>query len=246
MAIANQKGGVGKTTTAVNLAVALSLKGKQVLLLDLDPQLNASSGLGINEDKSRNIYRVLTGEALLKDVIKHVENALYIIPGTRDLAGLAVELVYIDNWQMLLKKKLAEIENFDYIILDTPPSIGPFTVLSLVASDSVIIPIQCEYYALEGLSQLTRTIKYVKDAFNPDIRIRGLILTMYDKRVNLSKQIEDDVRKYFGRKVFQTVIPRSIRIAESPGFGMSIFRYAPDSAGSVSYIRLAEEVLNAN
>ncbi len=244
IAIANQKGGVGKTTTAVNLAHALAEAGKRVLLLDIDPQLNATSGLGVEERKESNIYHFLIGEKDFNEVSVMVDNNLYLVPGTKDLAGLQVEIAYIDRWQTLLRKRLKTVKDFDFVVFDTPPSIGPFTILSLVAADSVIIPVQCEYYALEGLSQLIKTIKMVKDSFNPSLKIKGLLLTMYDRRVNLSRQVEEEVRRYFGRKVFRSVIPRSIRLAEAPSFGMTIFRYAPHSAGSESYRELAREILN--
>ncbi len=244
IAIANQKGGVGKTTTAVNLAHALAEAGKRVLVLDIDPQLNATSGLGVEERKESNIYHFLIGEKDFNEVSVMVDNNLYLVPGTKDLAGLQVEIAYIDRWQTLLRKRLKTVKDFDFVVFDTPPSIGPFTILSLVAADSVIIPVQCEYYALEGLSQLIKTIKMVKDSFNPSLKIKGLLLTMYDRRVNLSRQVEEEVRRYFGRKVFRSVIPRSIRLAEAPSFGMTIFRYAPHSAGSESYRELAREILN--
>ena len=244
IAIANQKGGVGKTTTAVNLAHALAEAGKKVLLLDIDPQLNATSGLGIESNEKANIYHFLLKKKSFFDVMVEVDENLYLMPGTKDLAGLQVEIAYIEEWQTLLKRRLSEVEGFDFMIFDTPPSIGPFTIISLVAADSVIIPVQCEYYALEGLSQLIKTIKMVKDSFNPSLKIKGLLLTMYDRRVNLSKQVEEEVRRYFGRKVFRSVIPRSVRLAEAPSFGMTIFRYAPHSAGSESYRELAQEILN--
>lgn len=244
IAIANQKGGVGKTTTAVNLAHALAEFGKKVLLLDIDPQVNATSGLGIRAQKDANIYTFLIGEKELDDVCVSVDKNFYLVPGSEDLAGLHIEVSYIKDWQTILKKRLEHLDGFDFVVFDTPPSIGPFTILSLVAADSVIIPVQCEYYALEGLSQLIKTIKMVKDSFNSELRLRGLLLTMYDKRVNLSRQVEEEVRKYFGRKVFRSVIPKSVRLAESPSFGMTALKYAPHSAGSQSYRELAMEVLN--
>ncbi len=243
IAIANQKGGVGKTTTAINLAHALGEEGRRVLLMDIDPQLNATSGLGVDEHRSNNVYDFVLGKKRFEEVVVNVSDNLYLIPGTKDLAGLQVEIAFIKDWQTILKKRLSEVKDFDFVIFDTPPSIGPFTIISLVAADSVIIPVQCEYYALEGLSQLVKTIKMVKDSFNPNLRLRGLLLTMYDKRVNLSKQVEEEVRKYFGRKVFQSVIPRSVRLAEAPSFGMSIFGYAPHSRGGESYRNLAREIL---
>ena len=243
IAIANQKGGVGKTTTAINLAHALSVEGKRVLLLDIDPQLNATSGLGVDEEKDGNIYDFVLGRKKVEDVMISVGENLYLVPGTKDLAGLQVEIAYIKEWQTLLRERLKDLHGFDFVIFDTPPSIGPFTIISLVAANSVIIPVQCEYYALEGLSQLIKTIKMVKDSFNPELKIKGLLLTMYDRRVNLSKQVEEEVRKYFGRKVFKSVIPRSVRLAEAPSFGLSIFDYAPHSAGGESYRQLAREIL---
>ncbi len=244
--IANQKGGVGKTTTCLNLGAALGRIGKKTLLIDLDPQCNTTSGLGL-ENYTYSIYEVLLGRANPRDALYETdEENLYIIPSASSLVGGEVELRDIKGWHFVLKDIVDELDEFDYILIDTPPSLGTLTIIALVAADSVIVPVQCEYYALEGLTHLLKTIKLVKSSFNPDLRIEGLLLTMYDRRLNLSKQVEEEVRRYFGRKVFNTVIPRSIRLAEAPSFGVTIHKYAPDSAGAFNYLQLAKELENGS
>jgi len=244
IAIANQKGGVGKTTTAMNLAAYLAYLGKRVLLIDVDPQANATSGFGIDESRRRGLYHVILKETLPQEVIVPVEPpGLFVIPSSHDLVGAEVELRQMKGWARVLKDVLQNMKEFDIFILDTPPSLGTLTVNALVAVNSVIIPVQCEYYALEGLGQLFKTIKLIKASLNPTLEIEGFLLTMFDKRLNLSAQVAEEVRKFFGHKVFKTIIPRSVRVAESPGFGKPLLYYAPDSKGAYSYLQLAKELL---
>ena len=244
--IANQKGGVGKTTTAVNLSASLAVAEKKVLLIDIDPQGNATSGLGIkmNAD-SKSIYHMLIDEAPVRSLILDTElEFLKIVPSNIDLIGAEIELVNFQNREMLLKKSLEEIKSeFDFIIIDCPPSLGLITVNSFTASDSVLIPLQCEYYPMEGLSQLLKTIKLIKNNLNPALEIEGILLTMFDKRNNISHQVVEEVRKHFGSWVFATLIPRNVRLSECPSFGKPIILYDADSRGAESYLDLAREIM---
>lgn len=246
ISIANQKGGVGKTTTAVNLSASLAVAEKKILLIDIDPQGNATSGLGVSrEEVSKSIYHALIDEIPSKDLIRDTEiDFLKIIPSNLDLIGAEIELVPFSNREMRLKNALQEVKGeFDFLIIDCPPSLGLITVNSLTASDSVIIPLQCEYYPMEGLSQLLKTIQLIKKNLNPFLKIEGILLTMFDKRNNISHQVTEEVRKHFGTLVFTTVIPRNVRLSECPSFGKPIILYDADSRGAESYLDLAKEVL---
>ena len=248
-ATVNQKGGVGKTTTSVNLASYLATFGKKILLVDCDPQGNASSGLGINRDEVATcMYDVIINGVELSSIIKPtVISGLDIAPATPRLAGAEVELTEMDLRESILKNALMPARaNYDYIIIDCPPSLSLLTVNALTASDQVIIPIQCEYYALEGLSQLVKTIDLIKKGLNPDLRICGILLTMYDSRTLLSEQVVEETRRHFGGRVFKTVIPRNVRLAESPSFGQPIVFYDPSSSGAVAYENLSREILDGH
>jgi chromosome partitioning protein len=246
VAIANQKGGVGKTTTAVNLGASLAMAGKRVLLVDLDPQGNASSGMGLSpETEPVGIYEVLVEGSSLKEARRdtQVTNLEAVVSGQR-LGGAEVELVPVTEREFVLRKALVEVrEEHDYILLDCPPSLGLLTVNGLTAADSVMIPLQCEYYALEGLSQLLNAIRLVQQNLNPELRIEGVVLTMYDSRLNLSQQIVDEARRFFSERVYKTLIPRNVRLSEAPSFGMPAVIYDRTCAGSESYINLAQEVI---
>lgn len=244
VAISNQKGGVGKTTTAVNLAASMAVAEQRVLLIDLDPQGNASSGVGVTDRNApRSLYPVLFGEATLTDVKQSTELPyLEIVPAARDLAGVEVELAGIDDRAMRLREALAPIrEDYDYVFLDCPPSLGVLTINALVAADMVLVPMQAEYYALEGLSDLAGTIERVRATINPKLSIHGVLLTMYDARNNLSNQVADEVRKHF--HVFETIIPRNVRLAEAPSYGRPVILYDAGSRGSHGYLSLAREIL---
>lgn len=247
IAIFNQKGGVGKTTTNINLAACLAIKGKNILVLDIDPQGNTTSGLGVSKTENEySTYDLLTDNELdINDAIVHTETkGLDLIPGSVHLAGAEIELIQFDHRESRLKAALAPIkERYDYIFIDCPPSLGLLTINSLTAVDSVLIPIQCEYYALEGVSQLMSTIDLVKKTLNSDLEIEGVILSMFDGRTNLSIQVVEEVKKYFKEKVYTTVIPRNVRLAEAPSYGMPIVIYDPKSTGAEAYSEFADEFL---
>ena len=245
IAIANQKGGVGKTTTAVNLSTILAKRGKKVMLIDADPQGNASSGLGLDKEVEVSLYDVLIDDVDIKKTLQDTcVRTLKVCPSNMNLAGAEVELVSQMSREHRLKERLEEIkEDFDYIIIDCPPSLGLITLNAFTASDAVLIPVQCEYYALEGLGQLINTINLVKKHLNKELEIEGAVLTMYDIRTNLSNQVVKEVKRYFGDKVYKTVIPRNIKLSEAPSFGMPITLFDARSKGARAYEKLAKEVL---
>ena len=247
IAIANQKGGVGKTTSSVNLSACLAYLGKKVLLIDIDPQGNATSGVGVNKgDVDQCIYEVLIDDVDVKSTIMEtkVEN-LHVVPATISLAGAEIELVSTISREARLKNALEEVKDmYDYIIIDCPPSLGLLTLNSLTASDAIIIPVQCEYYALEGLSQLLSTIRLVQEHLNHDLMIDGVLLTMLDARTNLGIQVIEEVKKYFQDKVYKTIIPRNVRLSEAPSHGEPIIIYDPKSRGAEVYLELAKEVIH--
>lgn len=248
ISIANQKGGVGKTTTAVNLSTILAKKGKKVLMIDTDPQGNASSGLGINKDVNFSVYDVIINDVEIENTIQQtmVKN-LEVCPSNINLAGAEVELVSMMSREHRLKEKIDnQKDKYDYIIIDCPPSLGLITLNAFTASDSVLIPVQCEYYALEGLGQLINTINLVKKHLNKDLKIEGALLTMFDIRTNLSNQVVKEVNKYFENKVYKTVIPRNVRLSEAPSYGMPISVYDPKSKGAKSYDKFVKEFLKKN
>jgi chromosome partitioning protein len=248
IAIANQKGGVGKTTTAINLGASLAVAEKRTLVLDIDPQGNATSGLGVEDRSTRpTIYDVLIGQ---NDITEAVVSGIHfpyldVVPSTRDLVGAEIELVSAFSRETILRKALEPIrEKYDYILVDCPPSLGLLTLNTLTAADSVLIPIQCEFYALEGLSQLLNTVRLVQRGLNPGLDIEGVLLTMYDRRLNLSRQVTEEAREYFGPKVYRSSIPRNVRLAEAPSFGQPIVLYDVLSSGAQAYLALAHEVID--
>ena len=245
ISVANQKGGVGKTTTTVNLSTVLAKRGKKVLLIDADPQGNATSGLGVEKDDILSTYDLLVTDSEIKDIMQDTSiKNLRLCPSNMNLAGAEVELVSMMSREQRLKEKLESIKDeFDYIFIDCPPSLGLITLNSFTASNSVLIPVQCEYFALEGLGQLLNTINLVKKHLNKDIQVEGALLTMYDIRTNLSNQVVKEVKRYFENKVYKTVIPRNVKLSEAPSYGMPITEYDPRSKGAKSYIKFAKEFL---
>ena len=247
IAIANQKGGVGKTTTSINLSASLAAKGKKVLVIDTDPQGNTTSGFGVEKnDLDNTVYELMLRECSIKEcILKDVIDGVSIIPSNVNLAAAEIELIGVDRKEYILKREVEWIkDSFDYIIIDCPPSLSMLTINAMTTADTVLVPIQCEYYALEGLSQLIHTINLVKERLNPDLDIEGVVFTMYDSRTNLSMQVVENVKSNLSQKVFQTLIPRNIRLAEAPSYGMPINAYDPKSAGAEAYMQLAEEVIN--
>ena len=246
ISVANQKGGVGKTTTTVNLGASLAYVGKKILLIDMDAQGNATSGLGGRKaDGERDIYDVLINEVSLEEVVLPTSREnLSLVPATIQLAGAEVELTTLMSRESRLKSALKEVrDDYDYILIDCPPSLGHLTINAFTASDSILIPVQCEYYALEGLSQLLNTVSLVQKHFNPDLRIEGVLLTMLDARTNLGYEVVGEVKKYFHEKVYETIIPRNVRLSEAPSYGLSIIDYDIKSRGAEVYQALAKEVL---
>jgi chromosome partitioning protein len=244
LAIANQKGGVGKTATSVNLGASLALDGFRVLVIDLDSQGSATSGLGGEHTKGRSTYEALIGEIPLAATFQRTEiENLTLVPGTRDLAGAEVELVSYDNRHARLTDQLAPVRSqFDYILIDCPPSLGMLTLNALCASDAVLVPLQCEFYALEGLGALVETLERVRSAFHGDLRLLGILLTMYDGRTSLSRQVAREVRQHFGDRVLRAMVPRNVRISESPSYGQPVVTYDPASLGAVTYRLAAKEI----
>lgn len=246
ISVANQKGGVGKTTTTVNLGASLAYNGKKVLIVDIDAQGNATSGIGVRKsDVGKDVYDVLVNEEPMTNVIHETSREnLEIVPATIQLAGAEIELTPMMARESRLKSALDEVKDqYDYVLIDCPPSLGHLTINAFTASDSILIPVQCEYYALEGLSQLLNTVRLVQKHFNPELRIEGVLLTMYDARTNLGSEVVQEVRKYFRERVYDTIIPRNVRLSEAPSHGLSIIDYDPRSRGAEVYLSLAKEVL---
>lgn len=246
IAISNQKGGVGKTTTAINLSACLAEKGKKVLTIDMDPQGNTTSGLGIDKNEVEDTsYEVLLGEAKIENAItKSIMDGLFVVPSERDLAGAEIELIGKVDREFILKKEVERIkDDYDFIIIDCPPSLNTLTVNAMTTADTVIVPIQCEYYALEGLSELMYTIQLVKERLNNELEIEGIVFTMYDARTCLSLQVVENVKENIDKKIYKSIIPRNVRLAEAPSYGQPINLYSPRSAGAEAYRALADEVI---
>lgn len=248
IAIANQKGGVGKTTTSINLSACLAEKGKKVLVIDTDPQGNTSSGFGIDKNNIENsIYELILGECSIGDcIVKDVVENVSVIPANVNLAAAEIELIGVEKKEYILKNEVDYIkDDYDFIMIDCPPSLNMLTINAMTTADSVLVPIQCEYYALEGLSQLIHTINLVKERLNPTLNMEGVVFTMYDSRTNLSNQVVENVKENLNQRIYNTVIPRNIRLAEAPSFGMPINKYDPKSSGTEAYLKLADEIIGS-
>ena len=249
IAVANQKGGVGKTTTSINLSACIGAKGKKVLVIDMDPQGNTTSGYGIQKNELENtVYELIMGDCSVEDcILKEVVPNVSILPANVNLAAAEIELIGVNDKDFILKNEIDWVkDSYDFVIIDCPPSLNLLTINAMTTADSVLVPIQCEYYALEGLSQLIHTINLVKERLNPSLNMDGVVFTMYDSRTNLSNQVVENVKNNLKQKVYNTLIPRNIRLAEAPSYGQPISMYDPRSAGSESYMALAEEVIRNN
>ena len=249
IAVANQKGGVGKTTTAINLSSCLAAKGKKILVIDTDPQGNTTSGLGVEKNELENtIYELIIGDCSIRDcIITNVIDNICLVPSNVNLSAAEIELIGVDKKEYILKNEVDYVkDNYDYIIIDCPPSLNMLTINAMTTADSVLVPIQCEYYALEGLSQLIHTVNLVKERLNPDLEMEGVVFTMFDSRTNLSAQVVENVKDNLDQYIYKTLIPRNIRLAEAPSYGLPINLYDPKSSGAEAYMLLAEELIEKN
>lgn len=249
IAVANQKGGVGKTTTAINLSSCIAAKGKKVLVIDTDPQGNTTSGLGVEKNELDNtIYELMLGDCSIRDcIIPEVIDNVSLVPSNVNLSAAEIELIGVDKKEYILRNEIDYVkDNYDYIIIDCPPSLNMLTINAMTTADSVLVPIQCEYYALEGLSQLIHTVNLVKERLNPDLEMEGVVFTMYDSRTNLSAQVVENVKDNLNQHIYKTLIPRNIRLAEAPSYGLPINLYDPKSTGAEAYMLLAEELIEKN